>query len=97
MISSVVEVGLLPLNRSVAENETFEICVELITGHLGCNVTVPLNVNILQNTTIGKDVAGLLHTTVHTAVTGGLHSTGCSWFNVLALSVSIQHAQAVPT
>ena len=56
MISSVVEVGLLPLNDSVAENKTFEVCAELITGHLGCNITVPLDVNVVQNTTVGKVV-----------------------------------------
>ena len=54
--STVVEVGLLPLNRSVAENETFDICAEISIGHLGCNITVPLDVNVLQNTTVGKDI-----------------------------------------
>ena len=37
-----VEVGLIPLNRSVTENETFQICAEITTGLLGCNITVPL-------------------------------------------------------
>lgn len=55
-VFAVVEVGLVALNRSVAENETFNICAEIITGRLGCNITVPLNVNVLQNTTVGKCV-----------------------------------------
>lgn len=39
---SVVEVGLLPLNSTVSENETFPVCVELTAGSLERNVTVPL-------------------------------------------------------
>ena len=37
-----MEVGLLPLNGSVSENETFQICAQLTAGRLGCNITVPL-------------------------------------------------------
>ena len=39
---TVVEVGILPLNATVSENETFSICVELTAGSLERNVTVPL-------------------------------------------------------
>ena len=37
-----MEVGLLPLNHTVSENETFQICAEITAGLLGCNITVPL-------------------------------------------------------
>ena len=47
-ISTDVEVALVPLNRSVAENETFSICVNITAGQLGCNMTVPL---VVQNRT----------------------------------------------
>lgn len=40
----VVEVGLLPVNFTVSENETFPICVKLTAGTLERNVTVPLQV-----------------------------------------------------
>ena len=39
---SVVEVGLLPLNSTVSENETFPVCVELTAGSLERNITVSL-------------------------------------------------------
>ena len=54
-----VEVGLLPLNRSVTENETFPICVQITAGVLGCNITVPLEV-LGGNSTLGEvgDVEG---------------------------------------
>ena len=39
---SVVEVGLLPLNSTASENETFPVCVELTSGSLERNITVPL-------------------------------------------------------
>lgn len=42
LISTVVEVGILPLNSTVSENETFSVCVELTAGSLERNVTVPL-------------------------------------------------------
>ena len=41
-ISTVVEVGVLPLNSTVSENETFSVCVELTAGSLERNITVPL-------------------------------------------------------
>ena len=47
-----VEVGLIPLNRSVTENETFQICAEITTGLLGCNITVPLVVE--EGSALGK-------------------------------------------
>ena len=49
-----VEVGLVPLNGSVSENETFQICAQLITGQLGCNITVPLDVTTEGNFTTGR-------------------------------------------
>ena len=47
-----VEVSLLPLNRSVSENETFQICAEITAGLLGCNITVPLVVE--EGTALGE-------------------------------------------
>ena len=35
-------VGLLPLNSTVAENETFSVCVELTAGSLERDISVPL-------------------------------------------------------
>ena len=55
----VVEVGLMPLNRSVSENETFQVCAQLTAGQLGCNITVPLDVATEDNSTIGKTVPSL--------------------------------------
>ena len=49
-----VEVGLLPLNRSVTENETFPVCVEITAGTLGCNITVPLEVQ--EGSALGKEI-----------------------------------------
>ena len=49
-----VEVGLLPLNRSVTENETFPVCVEITAGILGCNITVPLEVE--EGSALGKKI-----------------------------------------
>ena len=57
---AVVEVGLVPLNRSVSENETFQVCVQLTAGRLGCNITVPLDVTTKDNSTIGKMVPSLI-------------------------------------
>ena len=48
-----VEVGLLPLNGSVSENETFQICAEITAGLLGCNITVPLVVE--EGTALGEE------------------------------------------
>ena len=48
-----VEVGLVPLNRSVSENETFQICAEITTGLLGCNITVPLVVE--EGSALGEE------------------------------------------
>ena len=56
---AVVEVGLVPLNRSVSENETFQVCAQLTAGQLGCNITVPLDVATEDNSTIGKTVPSL--------------------------------------
>ena len=56
---AVVEVGLVPLNRSVSENETFQVCAQLTAGRLGCNITVPLDVTTKDNSTIGKMVPSL--------------------------------------
>ena len=53
----VVEVGLVSLNRSVSENETFQICAEITAGQLGCNITVPLDTTTESNSTIGKVIA----------------------------------------
>ena len=36
--------GLVPLNNSVSENETIEVCVEITNGTVGCNVSVVLEV-----------------------------------------------------
>ena len=60
-IHTVVEVGLVPLNRSVSENETFQVCAQLTAGRLGCNITVPLDVATEDNSTIGKTVPSLTH------------------------------------
>ena len=52
-----VEVGLLPLNGSVSENDTVPVCVEITAGTLGCNITVPLEIqegSALGNKTIIK-------------------------------------------
>ena len=58
---AVVEVGLVPLNRSVSENETFQVCAQLTAGRLGCNITVPLDIATEDNSTIGKTVPSLTH------------------------------------
>ena len=42
ILYSVVEVGLLPLNSTVSENETFSVCVELTAGALELDIFVPL-------------------------------------------------------
>ena len=47
-----MEVGLVPLNRSVSENETIQVCAEITAGLLGCNITVPLVVE--QGSALGK-------------------------------------------
>ena len=47
-----VEVALVPLNRSVTENETFSVCVNITAGQLGCNITVPLVVQ--DGTALGE-------------------------------------------
>ena len=41
-LDAVVEVGFLPLNSTVMENETFSVCVELTAGALEREITVPL-------------------------------------------------------
>ena len=43
----------MPLNRSVSENETFQICAEITTGLLGCNITVPLVVE--EGSALGEE------------------------------------------
>ena len=48
-----MEVGLVPLNRSVSENETFQICAEITAGLLGCNITVPLVVE--EGSALGEE------------------------------------------
>ena len=42
LLDAVVEVGLLPLNSTVMENETFPVCVELTAGALERSITIPL-------------------------------------------------------
>ncbi len=42
---TVVEVGLIPLNFSVTENETFPVCAMVTNGILGCNLTIYLGAN----------------------------------------------------
>ena len=37
-----MKVGLLPLNSTVSENETFSVCVELTAGALERDISVPL-------------------------------------------------------
>lgn len=54
---AAVEVGLVPLNCSVSENETFQICAQLTAGQLGCNITVLLEVTTEGNSTICKMIA----------------------------------------
>jgi hypothetical protein len=46
----------VPLNRSVSENETFQVCAQLTVGRLGCNISVPLDVATEGNSTIGKTI-----------------------------------------
>ena len=53
LLLTVAEVGLVPLNRSVAENETFPVCAQITVGLLGCNISVPLDVTVQGNSTIG--------------------------------------------
>ena len=56
LLLTVAEVGLVPLNRSVAENETFSVCAQITAGLLGCNISVPLDVTVQGNSTIGMYV-----------------------------------------
>lgn len=48
----VVDIGLIPLNYSVSENETFPVCVAITNGTLGCNLTVYLGVE--SGTAVGE-------------------------------------------
>ena len=54
-----VEVALVPLNRSVTENETFSVCVNITAGQLGCNITVPLVVH--NGTALGEVCTHILY------------------------------------
>ena len=68
---SVVEVGLLPLNSTVSENETFPVCVELTAGSLERNITISLLVG--NGSAMGK-----YHDDINTGMDTGEGYGGCS-------------------
>ena len=76
---------MLPLNRSVSENETVQICAEITAGLLGCNITVPLVVE--EGSALGENVGKnsnfmLITTRLVTEVT-------YSWKSLLELNLGV--------